>query len=98
MTVRVLLRYRGSEDEIGAAFHTISRKLQGTPGLLGSELWRDIGDSRAFVVSSEWTSREAFDTWERGPDHKATTQPLRPYHDSAGGRAFELVEVVAAYR
>ncbi|MEV4113921.1 antibiotic biosynthesis monooxygenase family protein [Nonomuraea sp. NPDC049695] len=95
MTVRVLLRYRGPEDEIATAFHTISTKLRGTPGLLRSELWQDVGERRSFVVSSEWTSREDFDAWEQGPDHKATTQPLRPYHESGG---FQLVEVVAVHR
>ncbi|TMR06714.1 antibiotic biosynthesis monooxygenase [Nonomuraea turkmeniaca] len=98
--VRVLLWYRASEGEeqqLIDAFHAISGTLRGTPGLLGSELWRPAHDTADFVVVSEWESRQAFETWERGSAHKADTAPLRPYRDPRRERPFMLLDVVAAY-
>ncbi|MFI6496464.1 antibiotic biosynthesis monooxygenase family protein [Nonomuraea typhae] len=98
--VRVLLWYRapeGAEHQVVAAFHKISTQLRGTPGLLGSELWRPVHDSADFVVVSEWENRRAFETWERGNGHKDATAPLRPYRDPRREQPFLLLEVVASY-
>lgn len=102
--VHVLLYARPPESrppETGAAavadaYHRISRSLAGTPGLLGNRLMREVGGA-GFVVMSEWESMAAFQAWERGPTHRETTSPLRPYQDSSRGRAFGIYEVVAAY-
>ncbi|GAA3602655.1 antibiotic biosynthesis monooxygenase [Nonomuraea rosea] len=100
MSVRVLLWYRapqGEEQALLEAFHLISGRLAGTPGLLGSQLWRPAHDPADFVVVSEWESRQAFETWERGSAHKADTAALRPYRDPRRERPFMLLDVVAAY-
>ena len=48
---------------------------------------------------SEWSSLEAFRTWDSGPSHTSATAPLRPYHspDRGYGRAFGIYQVAAEY-
>lgn len=87
----------GDIDAISRAYHTISRDLEGTPGLLGNELLRCVHDPDGFVVMSEWESLEAFRAWEGGAAHRDTTSPLRPYQDQRGGASFSVYEVAAAY-
>jgi heme-degrading monooxygenase HmoA len=77
------------------AFHSIADDLAGTPGLLGSEMLEALTDTGSVVVMSEWTSLVAFQTWERGADHKSTTAPLRSYQDRSRERTFEVYEVAA---
>jgi heme oxygenase (mycobilin-producing) len=98
--VRVVVWYRnpgGDPAAIEAAYHTVSRALDGTPGLVSNELLRSANDSASFAVMSHWQSAEAFDRWERGPSHHTATAPLVPYLDRGPARSFELYEVTAAY-
>ncbi|NSC21564.1 antibiotic biosynthesis monooxygenase [Streptomyces albus subsp. chlorinus] len=96
--VRVLL-YHSTEDEAGirAAYHEVSSRMAGVPGLLGNELLRSDHDSRQFLVISRWASREDFDRWEQGAQHKGQTAPLRPYRDTGMARPFGVYTVDAAY-
>jgi heme-degrading monooxygenase HmoA len=96
--VRVLLFLRAADvAAVERGYHQISAELNGTPGLLRNELLRDLADPEHFVVLSEWESREAFGTWERGSTHRGTTAPLRGYQDGGSGRPFGVYEVTAAY-
>ncbi|MFF0431982.1 antibiotic biosynthesis monooxygenase family protein [Streptomyces sp. NPDC004327] len=98
--VRVMLHLRPSPAEteaVAEAYHTISKDLAGTPGLLGNELLRTLGDEGAFAVLSEWESMAAFRDWEAGSAHRGTTSPLRPYQDTERPSPFALFEVLAAY-
>lgn len=96
--VRVLLWHRTpaqGDEAVLSAYHVISRRLRGTPGLLANELLRDPIAPDRYVVISEWESLEAFRTWEQGSQHKGTTEPLRPFRDLE--QSFEILEVVASY-
>jgi heme oxygenase (mycobilin-producing) len=96
--VRVLV-YHATEDVSGieAAYHLASKHLDGVPGLLGNELLRSVHDPAGFVVVSRWSGLEAFDAWERGPDHRDATAPLRPYRDTRLSRPFGIYRVTAHY-
>jgi len=83
-------------EEVSAAYHAVSRELAGTPGLLGNELLRSVSDPDRFAVLSEWRDPEAFEEWERGAAHRATTAPFRPLQTDGGG-AFGVYEVVDRY-
>ncbi|MEV5755120.1 antibiotic biosynthesis monooxygenase [Actinoallomurus sp. NPDC052308] len=99
-TVHVLLYVTDPDDAPGsveAAYHDISRALDGTPGLVGNRLLRSVGDPRSFAVHSEWTDLEAFQVWERGNDHRSTTASLRPLQDATRGATFGIYEVAASY-
>ncbi|RFU83826.1 antibiotic biosynthesis monooxygenase [Streptomyces triticagri] len=98
--VRVMLYLRAAEAEepaVAAAYHTISKDLASTPGLLGNELLREVTDPGAFAVLSEWEGLAAFQAWEAGSAHRGTTSPLRQYQDGERPSPFALFEVTAEY-
>jgi len=97
-TVRVLLYHLAEDaDGIEAAYHYVSKALSVVPGLLGNELLRSAHDPRGFLVISTWRDRDAFDSWEQGSGHKASTAPLRPYRDTGNPYALGVYELVAAH-
>lgn len=69
-----------------AAFATVSSSVQGTPGHVKDELLRDAGDPTAYILMSEWISKEAFLSWEQSPIHMQKTLPMRPYWKGEGDR------------
>lgn len=98
--VRVLVWHRAPARDPSAvedAYHQISKALQGTPGLLRSELLRSEADPHALMVMSEWEGMEAFRAWEQGGSHRDTTAPLRPYQDRSRGQPYEIYEVTGTY-
>ncbi|MFC4121817.1 antibiotic biosynthesis monooxygenase family protein [Nonomuraea zeae] len=98
--VRVLLYATapaGRADTVERAYHEISGRLDGTPGLLGNELLGDVRRPGDFVVLSRWTSLGAFRRWEEGDQHRGATSPLRPLQDRGRGETFGVYEVLASY-
>jgi heme-degrading monooxygenase HmoA len=96
--VRVLLFHEASDPQaLTAAYHAVSAELAGTPGLLSNELLTSVHDPTWVLVMSEWTSQEAFDTWEQGAAHKGQTAPLRPFRDTRMPRPFGIFQVNASY-
>ena len=79
------------------AYHHISRRLAGTPGLVQNTLLEKADAPGSFVVVSVWENLAAFQRWESGPRHRTVTAPLRPYHDRAMGTAFGVYQVAAEY-
>lgn len=62
-----------------AAFATVSRCVRGTPGHVTDELLHSEDDPGAYILLSEWESREAFLAWEDAPVHREATTPMRPF-------------------
>jgi hypothetical protein len=85
--VRVLV-YQSVQDAslVHDAYHLVSERLTGVPGLLGNEL-----------VLSRWADLDAFRAWEQGSAHRETTAPLRPYRDLRLPSSFGVYQVVADY-
>lgn len=82
MPARVMVYARIGPDDRHAferAFATVSRHVAGTPGHLRDELLRSEDDPGAYVLLSEWESREAFLAWEDAPVHRELTTPMRPF-------------------
>ncbi|MER5914422.1 antibiotic biosynthesis monooxygenase family protein [Streptomyces sp. NPDC001982] len=99
--VRVLV-YQAAVDEeqldaVRTAYHQVSNRLAGVPGMLGNELLRNPLDPTALAVMSRWESLDAFRAWEAGTDHREDTAPLRPYRDARTPAPFAVYEVDAAY-
>ncbi|WP_018638253.1 antibiotic biosynthesis monooxygenase family protein [Parafrankia elaeagni] len=95
--VRVMLwavEPAGDPGAVERAYHEISSKLVGTPGLLGNRLLRSAAEPSRFAVVSEWTSMAEFAAWESGAEHKPATSPLRPLQDPEM-RAVIYTEVAA---
>ena len=99
--IRVLLYAAtpaGTPTAVPVAYHQISQRLAGTPGLLNSELLEEVTGSGEYIIMSEWSSMDAFRVWENGPEHRHTTAPLRPYHSRGPEAAFGIYKVAAEYR
>lgn len=96
--VRVLV-YHMATDSGGVedAYHEVSKRMAGVPGMLGNELLRNVHDPLGFVVMSRWTDLDAFLTWEKGAEHRADTAPLRPYRDTRLPVPYAVYSVTAAY-
>ena len=83
--------HRAFED----AFTTVSSRVRGTPGHVRDELLRSEDDPGAYVLLSEWESREAFLAWEDAPVHREATTPMRPFWR---GRVERLIYETAVAR
>jgi len=99
--IRVLV-YQAAHDEeqlaqVRAAYHRVSERLAGVPGMLGNELLRSPADPTALAVMSRWESLSAFQIWEAGAEHRDDTAPLRPFRDTRTPTPFAIYEVDAAY-
>jgi heme-degrading monooxygenase HmoA len=82
MPARVMVFARigpGDRPAFETAFATVSAQVSGTPGHVRDELLRSDDDPGAYVLLSEWESREAFLAWEDAPVHRAATTPMRPF-------------------
>jgi len=96
--VRVLLYHNAADaPELVAAYHEVSQRLQGMPGLLSNELLQSVVRPEGFVVTSTWRSMEDYLEWARRPDHKSLTAPLRPFRDMSLRRPFDVYQVTASY-
>ncbi|MZD07210.1 antibiotic biosynthesis monooxygenase [Streptomyces sp. SID5785] len=95
--VRVVVYLRADDDGPDAlerAYREISWVRPGAvPGLLCSELLRDVDRPAEFALHSEWESLEAYRTWQFGPDHKDNPSALRPFQDRSRGRHYAVYGV-----
>jgi heme-degrading monooxygenase HmoA len=80
------LNQLAQREAFEAAFTTVSNSVVGTPGHVKDELLRDISDPAAYVLMSEWISKEAFLNWEQSSIHMQKTLPMRPYWKGEGER------------
>lgn len=93
----VLYHLSDAPDQVLAAYHEASRRMAGTPGLLGNQLLARADEPRMFVVISRWSHWDAFAAWEGGDAHKEQTAPLRPFRDTVRERPFEIYQEIARY-
>jgi heme-degrading monooxygenase HmoA len=95
--VRATLRMRvrpGSGAEFEAAWREIARAVSGNPANLGQALLRD-GEPDAYLITSDWATREDFTAFERSPEQDRLTEPLRRVRVSGEMCVHELVHRVA---
>lgn len=82
MAVRMLLfasidAEKGEEFE--AAFSIVRERVATVPGHLRDELMRQHDQPGAYVLVSDWHSRDQFQTWLKSQQHDEMTQEMRPY-------------------
>lgn len=82
---------QGRADDFEAAWRAIADQVRRAPGNVRQALMRDPEDSHAFVVTSDWESREAFTRFERSPEQDDLTAPLRELRESGRMKVHELV-------
>ena len=66
-------------------------QVQRNPANVRQTLLRDPDDSRTFIVSSDWESREAFSEFERSPEQDDLTAPLRELRESGRMTVQEII-------
>jgi heme-degrading monooxygenase HmoA len=73
----------GRGPDFERAWRAIAEEIRVVPGNIRQTLARDPEDSDSFVVTSDWSSREAFGEFERSPEQDELTAPLRELRSSA---------------
>lgn len=73
----------GRGEEFERAWRKIAEEIRRTPGNLRQALTRDPGDADSFVITSDWSSREAYSEFEHSPEQDDLTAPLRELRSSA---------------
>ena len=84
MTVVVMVSARikpGTGERFERAFQQVRAAVSGTAGHLGEQLLRAYDDPQAYLLVGRWRSAADFLTWERAPEHRAATTPMRPFWD-----------------
>ncbi|WP_238014797.1 antibiotic biosynthesis monooxygenase [Dactylosporangium sp. AC04546] len=98
--VRVVVWCREPAGDPGAvrrAYDDVSRRLAGTPGLVGNQLLVSRLHPGVVAVQSEWASLAEFREWEEGGEHRDATAALRPFQDAGRTPVYDVYEVVAEY-
>ena len=72
----------GHEAEFEAAWRRIAEEVKKHPGNLRQALARDIEDTRSYVVTTDWVSRDAFSRFEKSPEQDDLTAPMRDLRES----------------
>nr|WP_277816903.1 antibiotic biosynthesis monooxygenase family protein [Streptomyces sp. CT34] len=93
----VLYHLSDDPEAVLVAYHEASRRMEGTPGLLGNELLTAVGRPDCYVVVSRWSNWDAFASWESSAGHKQQTAPLRQFRDTQRERPFEIYRELASY-
>ncbi len=97
--VRAILRMRvreGCEAEFENAWRQAAAEISRVPGNLRQELSRDTAETRDFVITSEWTDKEALELFGRSAARDRLTSALRDLRESADRSTFEVLHVVDA--
>jgi heme-degrading monooxygenase HmoA len=81
----------GRGDDFEHEWRAIAEQVKKVPGNLRQALTRDPDDSDSFVVTSDWSDRDAFSHFERSPEQDDLTEPLRDLRASATMTVHDLV-------
>lgn len=94
--VRVVIHLRepaGDGKLVESTYRTITWVRGDTPGLVRTELLRDLDEDDRYLLLTEWASEQDFRAWQSGPDHRDNPSALRAYQDRERGRHWAVYEV-----
>ncbi len=63
---------------------------EGVEGHLRDQVCQAEGDPEQWLITSEWTSLEAFRAWERSPGHRSLVAPMRACFTDARSLRFAI--------
>jgi heme-degrading monooxygenase HmoA len=81
----------GRGQEFEQVWREIAEEVRKAPGNIRQALTRDPEDPDSFVITSDWSTRQAFGEFERSPEQDDLTAPLRELRASANMAVHELV-------
>jgi len=79
----------GLEQEFEQLWEKVAMEVRRAPGNLRQDLLR--GGKREFVVTTDWTTREAFHAFERSGEQDVLTASLRELRESASMEIADLL-------
>jgi heme-degrading monooxygenase HmoA len=88
----------GRGEEFEAAWRAIADVVRLDPGNIRQALARDQEDPRVYVVTSDWSSREAFGAFEKSPEQDELTAPIRDLRESAHMTVHDLLVCIEGER
>jgi heme-degrading monooxygenase HmoA len=94
LPIRVVLTVdirAGEEEAFEREFQDVARKLAGAPGMVSQMLCRSKAEGARYAISSDWTTREAFHTFETSPEQDEATGPVRRHRTSVQMEVFDIV-------
>jgi heme-degrading monooxygenase HmoA len=72
-----------------AAFKQVSRKVvSSVKGIVRDELIGDSNDPYAYIMLSEWESKDAWATWQRAPIHEEQVGNMTQYWQGQGVKIY----------
>ena len=87
MKVRFVLQVQlkpGQEETFLRLYGAIrDRVARGVRGNLAHQACQSLDDPQAWMITSEWQDLDTYLEWERDPEHRALTAPLRECWESA---------------
>jgi heme-degrading monooxygenase HmoA len=63
---------------------------EGVEGHLVDQVCQSGSDPEQWLITSEWTSLEAFENWERDPSHRELVRPMRDCMTEAKSIRFRI--------
>jgi len=84
----------GRGDEFEQAWVAIADAVREIPGSIRQTLLRDPNDPAAYVLTSDWQTREQFHAFERSPEQDDLTAPLRDLRESARMAVYDVIQHV----
>jgi heme-degrading monooxygenase HmoA len=54
---------QGKEEVFERAFNQVLSSMNGMPGHVTSQLFREVGHNTRYLIMSEWNDKEAFDSF-----------------------------------
>jgi len=63
----------GKQQDFEEKFSAVISALKAADGHTRSTLWRDVGDSASYLITSEWSDEQAFQDFIRSDAFRAVT-------------------------
>ena len=63
----------GKQQDFEEKFSAVIGALESAEGHASSTLWKDVGDSASYLITSEWTDEKAFQDFIRSDAFRAVT-------------------------
>jgi heme-degrading monooxygenase HmoA len=77
------------KEAFEATFEQVSRKVvSSTKGIIRDELIGDSSDPYAYIMLSEWESRDAWADWQRAPIHEEQVGSMKEYWQGQGVKIY----------
>ncbi|HET8911529.1 MAG TPA: antibiotic biosynthesis monooxygenase [Ktedonobacteraceae bacterium] len=83
------------KEAFESAFYEVSRMVvQNARGIIRDELIHDSDDPHAYIMLSEWESKEAWAEWQRAPVHEEQVGGMKKYWKGQGVRICNTAFIV----